>query len=726
MKIKIVLSCIIIFVLMLAVNSSAFSEDRIYRTVLAVYDSSDEETKNDDNNFIRNNLEVVLNYLGMKVVYHDIQKGIPSKAQTDEIIGILSWFRDDSIPMAEEYCEWVLGEIKKGKKFIILGSFGAFIDSNTQKNTPIKKVEEVFIALGLEYDGDWTDNPFVIRIEYQDKGMTEFERTLVNEINVYERIGSINPKNKVYLSLSRSDVYGSKSDLVVVTPSGGYAMDEYVMLYDYASGQVRWRIDPFSFISEALALEDIPTYDTTTLFGQRIFYSHIDGDGFRNLSEVDREKFSSEIILEEIINKYKLPITASFISADIDPKYFGSERLFGIAKKIAFQNNVEVGVHGFSHPLDWAKKLTAYKIKGYSRIEERLDDSELKSESNYGEAAKVIVSDKEYIEREIFGASDYLNKNLMPEDKKVAINQWTGNCEPTEAAIIGANNSNLFNINGGDGRIDRYYSSYTNFSPLSRKVGNVLQFFTSSPNENIYTNEWGGPYDGYINVIETFKETEYPTFTNNKIPRRVAPINVYYHFYSGEKKQSLEALKKVYEYASSQKIIPIFTSEYISIVKGFMSGKEDKVNDGGWKFSNYGDCRTIRVNGKEKYPDLKKSKGIIGYSYWENYTYIYLTNTNEAILFFSDFKTDQPYLREATAIIYDISFSKLKIDFSSRVFYSGKYVFSNMLPRTMYNVSYEKEKNLAGNKSIKSDNEGNIKFEINGVGVFKIKIESVK
>jgi len=300
MKIKRIFSGIIIFVLIMVMSTSAFTEERIYRTILAIYDSKDEETKDDDNNFIRNNLEVVLNYLGMKVIYHDIQKGIPSEEQTKETIGILSWFRDDSIPMAEEYCVWAVEEIKKGKKFIILGSVGAFVDSNTQKNIPIKNAKEVFKALGLEYIGDWTDNPFIIKIEYQDKEMTEFERTLLYETNVYERISSTNPKNKVYLSLSRLDVSGSKSDLVVVTPSGGYAMDEYVMLYDYASGQVRWRIDPFRFISEALDLEDVPTYDTTTLFGERIFYSHIDGDGFRNISEADKEKFSSEIILEEI------------------------------------------------------------------------------------------------------------------------------------------------------------------------------------------------------------------------------------------------------------------------------------------------------------------------------------------------------------------------------------------------------------------------------------------
>src|SRR4029453_5395461 len=83
------------------------------------------------------------------------------------------------------------------------------------------------------------------------------------------------------------------------------------------------------------------------------------------------------------------------------------------------------------------------------------------------------------------------------------------------------------NINGGDTMLDREWPSYTRVAPLMRPVGSHWQNYTSASNENVYTNLWKGPFYGFRNVLETFRRTEHP--------RRVTPVNVYYHYYSAER-----------------------------------------------------------------------------------------------------------------------------------------------------------------------------------------------
>ena len=82
-----------------------------------------------------------------------------------------------------------------------------------------------------------------------------------------------------------------------------------------------------------------------------------------------------------------------------------------------------------------------------------------------------------------------------------------------------------------------------NIGPSGVNYGPYFQVYAPVQNENIYTNLWTGPFWGFLNVIQTFELTENP--------RRLKPISIY-HFYSGQKLASLNALKRVYEWAISR------------------------------------------------------------------------------------------------------------------------------------------------------------------------------
>lgn len=717
MKIKIIfISLILIFS-----YQAGFAEEELKRTILALFDSTEELNRREDNNLIHNNIEVILNYLGFKVIYWDINRGLPREEDLKNVGGVITYFQDGVMPRASDYCFWVKRQIEEGRKFVILGNMGAFVDKHSGR-LPRDKVNLVFSSLGLEYKGEGIDNPLFIEIVKKDNKAVGFEKK--PEPENYEWIISRNKNNKVYLTLRRKDIPASESSAVIVTPQGGFALEGYVLFREHFFDKYRWILNPFLFFSKSFAAEETPHPDTTTLLGRRIFYSHIDGDGFRNLSL--KKKFCGEIIKEEILKKYNLPITVSFIAADIDKRYFGNSLFLKMAKEIASLPNVEIGAHGYSHPLDWQRKITAYSLADYSQsLKEKQD---IASESDYKDYATVLVSEEEYLKTEIDKAVDFINKNIAPANKKVVIYQWTGDCLPPPEALERVNNLGLENINGGDSRFDRAYPSYTSLAPLSRPLGGKRQIYTSNANENIYTNKWSGPFYGLKQVIETFKQTEIPTLAD-KTPRRISPLNIYCHFYSAEKNASLKALKEVYDYCLSQNIIPIFTSYYTKIVKGFFSLRIIKISNKAWKFSHYGNLGQIRFDNVDYYPDLSRSRNILGFKFWKGHLYVHLKKAEEAILYLTDKKPSLAYLEEASSLPEDFYLTKSRVSFSTSGFGKGIYKFKNMQANSKYKVLVYGKGGIIYKNIFPSDKDGALTIEFplnNNVKKVKVEIKIVK
>lgn len=690
--------------------------------ILGLYDSSEEFNRGEDSNLIHNNAEMVLNHLGMKVRYYDVMKGPPPKEVTENVRGILTWFQDDKMARSSNYCDWLVGQIDAGKKVAILNNLGAFEDKDSMTKIDDEQANQVFNRLGLEYRGNWTDNPFVIELVRKDPGMVEFERTLDDELGLYEQIVPLGRENRSYLELRRKDMAGSESQMVVVTPQGGYVSEDYDVSIDYVTGRAEWRIDPFRFFEEAFALKNRPRFDTTTLFGRRIFYSHIDGDGIRNVCEMDNQRLAGEVIRDEILKVYDLPVTASFITAEIDPDCLGSQKMAELARSILEIEHAEAGVHGFTHPLDWHRKITAMVVKGYSKP--LLEEPDILSESAYGKGAYVTVDYENFLDREIREAVNYVNENLLSGGKQVKIYQWTGNCRPPADAIEKVNALGIKNINGGDSRFDRACPSYSRVAPLKREVGGAIQFFTSNANENIYTEGWNMPFDRFAQVIETFQQTERPTLVHSG-PRRVSPMNVYYHFFIGEKAAGLESLRRVYDYALTQEIIPIYASEYVSVVEGFLRSVAEARRDGGWEFSNYGDCRTVRFDNVSIFPDFTRSEGILGFRTWGNSIYIHLADTNRAVLYLTNEPPRQPFLREASTLVFNWKISGENITFEARGFEEGEYWLANLDPESTFNVQVTKlkgERPEIARKSFRSDREGNLEFRVPAKGWVRIEV----
>ncbi|MDO8494186.1 MAG: hypothetical protein Q7S68_02490, partial [Deltaproteobacteria bacterium] len=342
---------------------------------------------------------------------------------------------------------------------------------------------------------------------------------------------------------------------------------------------------------EAFALQGLPRPDTTTINGRRIFYSHIDGDGIVSKSHIDNKSYTGEIILREILQKYPtLPITASFISGYFDMPAYQTERAEEMARAIASLPNTEVASHGHAHPLSWRKQKLALDVPGYT----------------YSDTA------------EILGSAEKINARLKKWgiDKKVSLFSWTGDCFPTEEQTAIPAQGNLLNINGGDSRFDKRYPSYAYLYPLGIARGNSRQIYAGNANEHPYTSGWEGPFYGFQEVIETFQNTESPV--------RIKPINLYYHYYSGETFASLHVLKKAYDYALSQDIFPMFASQYAALVQDFFDLQIILLPNGGTRIRNSGHLRTIRWDHETRNVNLERSRGVLGFSHFQGSLYVFL------------------------------------------------------------------------------------------------------
>jgi len=531
------------------------------RTVLALWDSSELEIKDSSFSEIHQNLEMVLNHYGLKTEFIDISKGVPSNLfkenELDHYRGVVTWFLDDKMKDPINYLMLLQKIRTKNLPLMILGNLGFLIkDQKKNEEFDAKFINKYLNSFGLKYMGDYFDNPMILRAEILKKRRNvEFERKLSNElesVRMVKRIG----RGDTWLKIK---IEGTKlsSDVVFVNPQLTYVQSGYEVFTHPVTFEKQWRINPFEIVKQTFFKKGMElTPDITTLYGNRTFYTHIDGDGFINISLIDRKSYSGEVIMKDILNHYKLPTMASIIVAEVSPKYLGNKRIEKKVRSMFSLSNVEGASHTFTHPMSWSLRPSFAERKMYLGEKEAL--------KHKGPIVGYPI--KNYVmsyDKEVIGSLDYINKNLMPKEKKARTLLWSGSCMPPLAAFQFLDGYNYLNMNGGDGKFDGPNASYTGLSPLYRNVGGYIQVYSSNANENLYTNLWEGPYSGFREVIEAFKNTEKPI--------RVRPINIYYHFYSGERVSSIKALKETYDYALSQKINPIFPTRYIQMVHGWIN-----------------------------------------------------------------------------------------------------------------------------------------------------------
>lgn len=557
-------------------------------------------------------LAMPLAYLGMTIDYRPLTEAPPDFPLTGRYAGIVSWINDDNALTGTAWPAWLQQQVAAGLPLAVFSHFGVGTEA------------PLLAALGLEYsDVDAT----------KGLGITASDPMMGFELPLRPRPQDFYPlrlrgPGKPLLTLGTPD--GKRFQPAALTPWGGYAIAPYVVesLPGKDTGE-RWYINPLAFLRAALRVDgSVPVPDVTTENGRRLFFSHIDGDGFASLAERPGGLYAGEVLRDEILKRYQLPTTMSVIEGEVGPSGLYpdiSAKLEAIARDIYAMPSVEVASHTYSHPFVWRQ-------------------AEAGTATRDGEYNLPIKGYRFSTAREISGSADYINRRLAPVGKPVKILLWPGDCVATPAALAEAKKAGLLNMNGGDTLITRSLDSWTQIAGLGLEKGGNYQVFAPNQNENVYTSLWHGPFYGFERVIETYEMTDKPY--------RFKPVDVYFHTYLVTKTAGLTSLQRIYAWAAKQSLHPVFASDYIRKVLDF-NGMVVARTPEGYRVRGEGELRTLRIPAPPANlsADWQASAGVVGSSPAPEGRYVAIAGDSADIALATPEKKPAklPYLQSANA-----------------------------------------------------------------------------
>lgn len=542
-----------------------------------------------------------LHYLGYATEYQDI-RDTPSAEQIAAYAGVVVWLTGNGQP-GKAWLAWLDRQRACGVPVVFLGPDMQLLNGQPGWGVRTRAPDKGAGALRLAENG--------ARAGFEIPPLKTLPGdSLVEAEGAQSWLRYRNDANQVH-------------DVAALMPWGAYAVLPRVLITLPAAGgreeSYRWVIDPIRFFAAALRQDGAPVPDVTTAAGRRVLMVHIDGDGFPSRAEFPGSPYASEVLLREIFQRYPLPTTMSVIQGEIAPDglYPGqSAALEAIARRIYALPHIEAASHTYSHPFKW-RHAERGEITGSYHLD--------------------IPGYRFDLEKEVAGSIRYINDNLLPPGKRAEILLWSGDTTPGAETVRYAERLGLLNMNHGYTVIDRSNPSLAAVEGLYLDKGGAIQVYAPMQNENVYTNLWQGPFYGYERVIETFELTG--------APRRLKPVNIYYHTYSASKPASLKALRKVYDWALAQPLHPVFGSEYIRSVLDFVALGIART-ERGYLVRGARQLRTLRLPADAPAIDWSASKNLAGESTGADGRYLHLAGDTAEIVFARQ-ADDSPTLWEA-------------------------------------------------------------------------------
>lgn len=557
-------------------------------------------------------VEALLNYLGFVADYVDTTQPLP-QPDPGVYAGIVSWL-DRNLPAgnASAYSRWLDKRIKDGWRIAMFDTPGLSSDS-------------LLAPLGLQTIAAPVGR---LEIETRDKAIGYETEPVPNRQDLQPLHFISTDKGSSWLRLK--DANGTRYDAAGMTSWGGFVWRGYSITGDDDNG-FRWVINPWQFLQQALALQPLPVADSTSDSGRRMFFAHMDGDGYPSRAEFPGSPYAAEVVVDQVLRRYPtVPHTMSVIEGETSPQGLypkDSAALEAIARRMFAQPNVEIATHTYSHPFRWAKV-------------EAQDGSEDK-DADYHLA---IPNYTPSLQREVDDSVEYIRSRLAPPDKPVKILLWSGDAAPTPSTLAYVDKLGLLNMNGGETDPTRAFPSLTRISPLGARLGHHFQVFAPVTNENVYTNLWRGPFYGFRSVSETFEITGEP--------RRIKPVDIYYHTYSASKPSALRALQSAYDWALARPLRPLFASEFMRKAEGFNHVVLARDLDGAYHVSNAGALRSLRLPMALGEPQLETGSNLAGWGLGPDGRYLILT-ADHASFRLAQTGNTLPYLAGSNAAVQE-------------------------------------------------------------------------
>jgi polysaccharide biosynthesis protein PelA len=714
----------------------ASSPEQVRREILALYDSRDESRP--DQTLIHRFAEMPLNHLGLVVSYWDINRGMPGPGRTANVRGVLSWFRRATPPA---FYAWGLDQLAHGVRVVVVGDTGP-----SSSGPGLADANRLFGAIGFGLSGAAADITYAARVLYRD-ALIGFERELDPVLPAFPIVGTVGPDVTSHLVVEHRDGAAVfTSSLVLTSNRGGYVANGYFIYEEPISGRTKWIVDPFAFFRKAFDVQLMPTPDVTTVSGRRAWFSHIDGDGWNNISYIeeyrDRPTVAAGVVLHELIAPYPdLPVAVGLIGADVDERYGTPDAGRKAARELFALPQVEVASHTYSHPYKWSF------FESYDRkLEERLltpDETEWSSvlgdrmrriarrlfpgftRKSETEPPKVeedpprAYSEFPFeLEQEI-GGSIAAAQELAPEGKRATIYLWSGGADPFEDAIARTRRLGLRNLNGGDSRFDAEYPSISYVAPISRIAGAQRQIYAANANDYIYITDGQGRDHGFLHLEATITATD--------SPRRLKPINVYYHMYAGERPAQLAAVRHHLDAARQGALTPIAASQYAAIADGFFSTEMSRLSDLSWRIRNRGALQTLRFDdASELSVDFAHSTGVIGQARKSDSLYVTLDEVMEepvvTLVRAVPELAQSPYLVDGRWTFRDLRRKECGFAVTAKGYGTGQMTWAGLRPGP-YLVVARDAKEAVWDEELDVGEDGRLAFTVDAEALSPLDIE---
>ncbi|WP_439572151.1 polysaccharide deacetylase family protein [Phreatobacter sp.] len=773
---RIIVSAVVaLLVPLLLTGLSRADPTAVKRDIVVVYDSANDATPTDTQVHLR--AEFPLNHLGYRLVYRDLSQGLPDEATLSSAVAVLSWFHAD-VQGFGAYLSWLDRVSASGVKVIILGSVGGPLTSGAAQ-----VANRIFGRMGIRLTGDVVTIVSDARIAALDPELMEFERKVDPVVNPHVLVERSGPGARVGLEYElRFEGRERRSVVAATGPGGGYVAHGFIVHGDAVTGDTRWILNPFAFFEAVLGRPSFPVPDTTTVSGRRLYFSHVDGDGWNNGVHLEayrprrainpgapgaprtvsppqsggdgssgamangraaaEQVTASQLMLQELIEPYPdLPMSVGLVAEDIDEELGGGLRAIATARRIFALPQVEVASHTCTHPFLWEffenynrdqeYQLITQQDRGNRDLASRLmeaigvanasDRRRRRYLAGGNHAPRAFLRDPFSIGREVTHALR-VTQDLAPPGKSIALYLWSGNTRPFERIVRATRQAGVRNINGGDTRFDTQYPSIAYVSPISRSVGGERQIYAVNSNENTYTNLWTSHFHGFRQLRETLERTE--------LPRRLKGVNVYYHTYSAERRASLEAVRYHLDWARSARLAPIKASHYAAIADGFFSAKILQTGPQSWSIGDRDGLQTLRFDqAADLVPDIARSTGVLGSNSHAGSLYIALDAgvdtaslvlTSRSSLGLPTFAAAS--LRESRWQLSQLRREACALRFTAEGYGKGEFVFDR-LPAGAVNVVASRKGEVLHSERVQVEPDGTLTFSIAATGFEPLDVE---
>lgn len=641
-------------------RAEAVAEAEFARRILVLYGTSAAQSGKPPmfpvDSMVTTVLQSHLEWIGYELDYCDAGSTQPPDPQANVRAIIVDGSLHVAVDREDALVEWLTAQKKHGLPILLLGGL------------PVESAQPLarFLAeFGIGGGAGAEHHLKEVSLAVGDGSVVSHETELKARTTGF--LNLLAPSNgKALLSVLGGDAKGGEHrfDAVFTAPWGMAWMSPYVML-EVGANRRFYYLDPFRMIQTWLGDETFPAPDTTTQSGRRLFFSHIDGDGFASRSKTAGGKICAEVMRDRVLKAHDLPVTVSVIEAEVcgltqslSPD--NRPRYEEIARSIFSLPNVSPASHSYSHPFQW--------------------DAADPNPGRYEAGSLALNEAADYktisIEREVRGSVNYINSTLLPSGKKVEIMLWSGNCRPGIEALRLTRELGIENMNGGDTVMSRMYPSLSAVAPRLVPWGDELQIYAANQNEFMYTNGMNGPFSsGFANVVDTFESTG--------SPRRLKPINLYYHFYSAASLSAMRALEKALAWCEKQALHGITAAQYARIVRDAHSSQVHRIEPGKWRLVSQGDLQTWRLPASAGVPDIARCKNIAGYKAEGDVTYVHTNGGREAILVLAP--PSQPvaaylHLRDASVPILLVDQKARRLSFTVGGRSTGEMVIAGAPP----------------------------------------------